>query len=134
MVCPNTKEFTFGKRQFQDLLSQVLHIQKSNSSVYGSSSSIKECWVMWSLVVFNLVYDLTYYKSDFVGYKYHCFILGFEVFFWEMKNYTAVSCIFFLKIVKLVQLCGCRQIAKPRKYCFVWLFSLAHIFFYFRFS
>ena len=46
-----------------------------------------------------------------MGYKYCCFRLGFVMLFRE-KNYTAASCIFSLKIVKLVQLRGNRQIVK----------------------
>ena len=38
---------------------------------------------------------------------------------------------FSLRMVKSLQLCRCRQISKPCKYCLVWLFSLTHFFFYF---
>ena len=45
------------------------------------------------------------------------------------ENYTIALCIFFLKIVKSLQLRGRKKIVEPRKYCFVSdYFSLAYNF------
>ena len=59
----------------------------------------------------------------------------------KKKKIVAATCNFSLIIVKSLQLCGCRQIAEPHKYCLVrvivilWhVFSLFFFFVFFCFS
>ena len=55
--------------------------------------------------------------------------LGFYEVFWERKLYCCIL-YFSLRMVKSLQVCGCKQITESRKYCLVCdYFSLAYIFF-----
>ena len=61
------------------------------------------------------------------GYKYYCFILEFDVLFWEWK----IALSYFIFFPKNNEITATLNIDKLSNhvYCFVWLFSLAHFLF-----
>lgn len=89
-----------------------------------------KCWVMWRLICvrFGLWPDLIWKHYGFqwkisLDLKLRFLVLK------KKKNYTTTSCKIFLKIVKLLQLCGYRQFAELHNFLWrVWLFSFLQFF------
>ena len=78
----------------------------------------------------SIMNEVDYCVASAVGFVWDAKL----VFFLTKTVLPHLFFFFFLRIVKLLKLRKRKQIAKSRKYCLVWLFSLAHIFFYFYIS
>ena len=62
---------------------------------------------------------LTHCGTTFCNYVFQCGVVA--VFLYKRENIVTTSCTLYssLIIVISLQLCGCRQITEPRKYCLV---------------